>query len=85
MKNPLLLKKHECFALNDTNKIQILVPPNFVDGYLCMSKKCIFYYKMTESFTEHKFQKSVYWNDPELNVYWPIKNPILSERDFKKV
>jgi dTDP-4-dehydrorhamnose 3,5-epimerase len=26
-------------------------------------------------------QFTLKWNDPELDIYWPVFNPILSERD----
>ncbi len=34
-----------------------------------------------EKYTGAKQQFSIKWNDPRLNINWPIKKPILSNRD----
>ena len=73
--------KTETFILSEENRLQILVPPFFVNGYLCLSEKCIFSYKQTESYTGAGNQVALRWNDPRLNIAWPVSDPILSERD----
>jgi dTDP-4-dehydrorhamnose 3,5-epimerase len=72
---------HETFTLNDTNRKQILVPPYFVNGYLCRTPSCIFAYKQTNFYSGAANQISLRWNDPKLQINWPSENPILSERD----
>lgn len=74
-------KKHETFTLSDENKLQILLPAGFVNGHLCMSKNCIFSYRLTEQFTSHELQKHINCYDPNFNIYWPIKNVIITESD----
>lgn len=73
--------KVETFTLNDINRHQILVPPSFVNGYLCLSEKCIFSYKQTENYSGMGAQVALRWNDPKLNIPWPVEQPILSQRD----
>ena len=67
----------------DKNKLQVLVPPKFLNAHLCISKQCIFHYKLSYSgnYNDLDQQYSVKWNDPRLRIKWPIKNPILSKRD----
>lgn len=72
--------KWEGFLLSESNKLQVLVPPNFGNGHLCLSQKSIFYYKQSQYY-EPSRQFTIKWNDPEFNIWWPIKNPILSRRD----
>jgi dTDP-4-dehydrorhamnose 3,5-epimerase len=72
--------KWEAFVLSDRNKYQVLVPPKHGNGHLCLSKKSIFYYKQS-SYYDPLRQFTIKWNDPELNIWWPIKDPILSQRD----
>ena len=71
----------ESFLLNDKNKLQVLIPKGFLNGHLCLTEKCIFSYKQTSYYKGADNQISVAWNDPKLGIFWPIKNPILSERD----
>lgn len=71
----------ETYVLNDVNRHQILVPPYFVNGYLCLSDKCIFSYKQTETYTGGGNQVALRWNEPKLNIAWPVTDPIISQRD----
>tara|TARA_B100000989_G_scaffold130605_1_gene96959 strand:+ start:362 stop:874 length:513 start_codon:yes stop_codon:yes gene_type:complete len=62
---------------------QILIPPKYLNGFLCLSDECVFHYKLSYSgnYADVRDQFSVKWNDPRLNIKWPVKNPILSKRD----
>jgi dTDP-4-dehydrorhamnose 3,5-epimerase len=76
-------KKWESFTLNDKNRIQLLIPPGFGNSYLAITDDIIYYYKQSTNYGDFK-QFTLKWNDPELNIYWPLPNtiqPILSERD----
>lgn len=68
------------FTLSDRNRLQVLVPPNFANGHLVMSDHVVFSYKLTHYYDRNS-QFTIKYNDPKFNIYWPIKNPILSERD----
>ena len=72
-----------CQILSQKNGLQILIPPNYANGHLCLSKECLFHYKLSYkgSYVDAKKQFSLRWNDPKINIKWPIKNPILSKRD----
>lgn len=72
---------HQSFNLNEYNKLQVLVPNGCVNAHLCVSDHCLFHYKLTHSYVPQDKQIHIKWNDPKFNVFWPIKNPILSERD----
>lgn len=71
--------------LNDSKPQQILVPPQCVNGHLCLSPECIFLYKQSTFYGETK-QFTIKWNDPivlKSGVKWAnITSPILSERDL---
>lgn len=72
--------KWQSFVLSDTNKLQILIPPRFGNGHLVLSNQSIFHYKQS-AYYNRAGQFTILWNNPELNIWWPISNPILSERD----
>lgn len=75
--------KWESWILNDINKLQILVPPRFVNGYYVISDKALFHYKLayTGEYFDVSKQTVIKWNDPRLNIKWPCDDPILSKRD----
>lgn len=76
------LKKQK-WILSQQNKKKILVPPKFLNAHLCLSKECIFHYKLfyNGKYNGAKYQLSIAWNDKRLNVNWPVNRPILSSRD----
>ena len=77
--------KFKSFVLDHRNPKTILIPPHYANAHLCLSKFCIFHYKWSYKgkYIDAAKQVSIRWNDPKINVKWPINNPILSERDRK--
>jgi dTDP-4-dehydrorhamnose 3,5-epimerase len=77
--------KHQSFVLSDKNRKNILIPPYYLNAHLCLSKECLFHYKLSYKgkYNDTNNQLSVPWNDPRIKIKWPIKNPILSSRDKK--
>ena len=75
--------KWKKWVLSHQNGIQILIPPNHANGHLCLSDHCVFHYKLAYKgfYLDSKEQFSLKWNDPKLNIKWPVKKPILSNRD----
>jgi dTDP-4-dehydrorhamnose 3,5-epimerase len=70
----------ESFILSDQNRLQVLVPPKFGNGHLVLSDLAIFHYKQS-TYYNRSGQFTLLWNDPKLNLWWPVKNPIVSRRD----
>jgi len=72
--------KWQSFELSDENRLQIFVPPLHGIAYLVLSREAIFTYKQSTYFVPGR-QFTYRWDDPRFKIKWPIKNPILSERD----
>jgi len=72
--------KWQSFTLSEYNRHQVLVPPKYGNGHLILSEQAIFHYKQN-TYYNPKGQFTYTWNDPKLNIWWPVKNPILSQRD----
>ena len=75
--------KWKSYILSHKNGLQVLVPPNYANGHLCLSKECLFHYKLSYkgAYVDINKQFSLRWNDPKLKIKWKIKNPIISTRD----
>jgi dTDP-4-dehydrorhamnose 3,5-epimerase len=69
--------------LDDKERQMVLIPPGVGNGFLVLSKNSVFSYKWAYKgeYPDVEDQFSIKWNDKRLNIKWPIKNPILSERD----
>lgn len=72
--------KWESFTLSDKNRMQILVPPKHGNAHLVLSDTTIFHYKQN-TYYNRDTQFTYHWNDSRFNIWWPIKNPIVSQRD----
>lgn len=72
--------KWEAVILSEENKKQFWVPPGFAHGFLVLSDIADFEYKCTDYY-DPSDEGSILWNDPELNIPWPIENPNLSAKD----
>jgi dTDP-4-dehydrorhamnose 3,5-epimerase len=68
--------------LSSDNKRQFYIPPGFAHGFLVTSDSALFQYKCTELYSP-KDEMAVCWDDPALGIQWPMKDPLLSERDSK--
>jgi dTDP-4-dehydrorhamnose 3,5-epimerase len=73
-------RQWEAFTLSDQNRLQVLIPPKFGNGHVVLSEVAIFHYKQS-SYYNRAGQFTILWNDPDLNLWWPVRNPILSRRD----
>jgi dTDP-4-dehydrorhamnose 3,5-epimerase len=73
--------------LSAENKHIFWVPPGFAHGFLVLSERAEFNYKCTEYYAP-EYERSLLWNDPALNIEWPlgsIKEPVLSAKDQNAV
>ena len=68
------------FTLSDRNRSQVLVPPGFGNGHAVLTDIAMFHYKQTSTY-DRASQFTLMWDDPALNIWWPIDNPIISQRD----
>ena len=66
--------------LSEDNQHQLWVPPGFAHGFLVLSDMADFLYKTTDYYAP-QYERSILWNDSDLNIDWPIGEPILSNKD----
>ncbi len=66
--------------LSQDNNLMLYIPPGFAHGFVVLSESAEIIYKCTEEYSP-KHESGIIWNDPDINIDWPINNPILSEKD----
>lgn len=66
--------------LTEDNHRQLWIPPGYAHGFCVLSDVADFQYKCTDLFFPED-EGGLIWNDPEVAVDWPIKQPSLSEKD----
>jgi dTDP-4-dehydrorhamnose 3,5-epimerase len=62
------------------NKLMIFAPPSFARGFAVLSDYAEIQYICTGMYN-NKGESGLRWNDPTINVEWPVKDPILSKKD----
>ena len=70
----------EGVILSEDNKKQFWVPPGFAHGFVVLSDTADFEYKCTDYY-DPSDEGSILWSDPDLDISWPIANPVLSAKD----
>ncbi len=70
------------FSINIKNNsdFSIFIPEGFAHGFACLSKTCTLYYRCT-NYRHKNSETTLRWDDPELNINWKVKKPILSKKD----
>ena len=76
--------KHYKVILSDKNAKSIFIPAGFAHGFLALKKENIIYYTCT-NYRSAKHEVGILWNDKDLKIRWPIKNPIISKKDKKNI
>jgi dTDP-4-dehydrorhamnose 3,5-epimerase len=73
--------QHVGVELSAHNKRMLWVPPGFAHGFVVLSETAEFLYKTTD-YWYPEFERSLAWNDPTVNIAWPLDGvPALSGKD----
>ena len=69
--------------LNDKNQNLFYIPKGFAHGFCVLSDTADVVYLCTGHEYVPQHERGLIWNDPKVNIAWPINKPILSEKDLK--
>ncbi|MBA3722229.1 MAG: dTDP-4-dehydrorhamnose 3,5-epimerase [Parachlamydiaceae bacterium] len=70
----------EGIILDDVNHYQLFIPVGFAHGFCVLSEEAHVMYKVSMPY-DAKHEKGFRWDDPDINIQWPVDNPLVSERD----
>nr|BAT24213.1 dTDP-6-deoxy-D-glucose-3,5-epimerase [Klebsiella sp. SW4] len=70
----------EGVLLSEENKTQFWIPPGLAHGFVVLSEVADFEYKCTDYYNPIN-EACLFWNDPDIDIRWPIEEPLLSEKD----
>ncbi len=68
--------------LSEVNRRQFFIPAGFAHGFLVLSETTMFHYKCTNFYSPGD-EVTIRWNDPDVAIEWPTKDPRVSEKDAK--
>ncbi|MBB3345209.1 dTDP-4-dehydrorhamnose 3,5-epimerase [Luteimonas sp. RC10] len=70
----------EGVLLSAENKRQFWIPEGFAHGFAVLSETALFSYLCTDVYVKEA-DAGVRWDDPQIGVEWPVKAPLLSDKD----
>lgn len=72
----------EGVILDDRSHCQLFIPVGFAHGFCVLSDEAHVMYKVSNPY-DSKYEKGFRWDDPDVAIDWPAKDPLVSERDQK--
>ena len=79
-KNSKTFGKYFSILLSENENNSLFIPKGFAHGYCSLTDNSLLHYKMTV-YRDENLEKGILWNDKDLNIKWPIRNPIISLKD----
>lgn len=73
--------KYFSTELSEENHLQLWMHPGFAHGFSVLSDIAIFSYKCTKMYSK-EHESTILFNDPDLNIDWQVKDPVVSEKDL---
>lgn len=71
-------------TLSGENKRQLFIPEGFAHGFCVVSESALFHYKCS-NFYDPGDEGGIVWNDKDVGIQWPLKQPIVSPKDKRLI
>ena len=72
--------KYVSKTLSTESNESVWIPPGFAHGFVALSEEVIVLNRCTNEL-DPSLERGIRWNDPLVNIQWPISEPILSDKD----
>lgn len=72
--------KYLMFELNDHENKSLYIPRGLAHGFLTLVDDCHIFYQVSNFYSPGN-ERGIRWNDPCFNIPWPVKEPIISDKD----
>jgi len=66
--------------LSAANHHMVYIPPGFAHGFCVLSDAAEIHYKTTAEYAPD-YERGIVWNDPAVQIDWPVAEPVVSTRD----
>lgn len=73
--------KVETFTIDENHRFGLFISNGLANSVCVVGEDLVDYIYLTDAYWDGSDQRAIAWDDPDLNISWPIKNPIISERD----
>lgn len=83
-KNSKTFGKYFSIELSLNNYSSIYIPEGFAHGFYTLDKENIIFYSCS-NYRNKNNEVGILWNDKNININWPTKNPVVSKKDNNNI
>ena len=73
--------KVETFTFGETRPRALFIPEGLANSICVVGTEPVHYFYLVDRYYDGSDTTAIAWDDPDLNIDWPVKDPIISERD----
>lgn len=73
--------KIETFNFSDSDRKMLFIPKGLANSICVVGAEPVNYLYLVDQYYDGSDTRAIAWDDPELNIKWPVENPLVSERD----
>ena len=74
-------EKVETFTIDNDNRIALFVSRGLANSYCVIGDRAVDYIYLVDAYYDGTDTQAIAWDDPNLAINWPVKDPIISQRD----
>ena len=83
-KNSKTFGKYYTMNISSKDNVSLYIPEGFAHGFCSLTDNTILHYR-NSSYRNKKYEIGILWKDRDLNIKWPVKNPLISLRDKRNI
>jgi len=73
--------KYEEFTFDDDSRRALFIPKGLANSVCAAGDTPVHYLYLVDAYYKGDDTRAVAWDDPDIGIKWPVKNPIVSQRD----
>ena len=83
-KNSKTFGKYYTMNISSKDNVSLYIPEGFAHGFCSLTNNTILHYR-NSNYRNKKYEIGILWKDRDLNIKWPVKNPLISLRDKRNI
>lgn len=73
--------KVETFIVNNKNRVGLFIAKGLANSLCVVGEEAVDYIYLVDAYYDGTDTRAIAWDDPDLRIDWPVKDPIISQRD----
>lgn len=69
------------FTVDGSNRIGLFIPKGLANSFCVTGRENVDYIYLVDAYWDGSDTRAIAWDDPDLNISWPVENPVISEGD----